>query len=138
VITIIRLLVAMIHAATSGIKVLKRVTRSVLNIFCGYGLFAVLAIDATTRQLENQKRATRFASHPLAIDHVGKLRQPCFAPHSGQNLGLPSIFAPHSEQNFSRLMACPHSPQNLAFGAILAPQFGHAPTTVFSNFSLVT
>ncbi len=61
-----------------------------------------------------------------------------FAPHSGQNLGLPSIFVPHSVQNFSRLMGWPHSAQNFAPGTTLAPQFGQPPTTVFSNFSLVT
>gem|GEM_PF-5758857 len=36
------------------------------------------------------------------------------APHSGQNLGLPSIFVPHSVQNFSFLMGWPHSAQNFA------------------------
>jgi hypothetical protein len=35
-------------------------------------------------------------------------------------------------------MGWPHSAQNFAPGTTLAPQLGQPPTTVFSNFSLVT
>src|SRR5512143_2733732 len=51
---------------------------------------------------------------------------------------MSDALVPHCEQNFSRLIGWPQSPQNFAPGATWAPQLGQPPTTVFSNFSLVT
>jgi len=75
--------------------------------------------------LQIKQRATLSASHPLPIDQLRRVRQLCLTPHSGQNLGRPSSFTPQSTQTS-------------AFAAMLAPQLGHAPTTDFSNSSVVT